>query len=123
MRASALLALQRSAGNQAVTRALLQRAPKDPPEGVSLPADPLPAGANVADPDASRIVADPSLPGGWNDTSGKSASGHVGGVDRILLEGMPGNQQQQADHTEQDKQRRSDICSQRISQRQDRCVN
>ena len=89
MRASALLALQRSAGNQAVTRALLQRAPKDPPEGVSLPADPLPAGANVADPDASRIVADPSLPGGWNDTSGKSASGHVGGVDRILLEGMP----------------------------------
>ena len=73
----------------------MQRAPKDPPEGVSLPADPLPAGANVADPDASRIVADPSLPGGWNDKTGKSESGHVGGVDRILLEGMPGNQQQQ----------------------------
>ena len=91
-RASALLALQRSAGNQAVARALMQRAPKDPPEGVSLPADPLPAGANVADPDAARIVADPSLPGGWNDKSGKSESGHVGGVDRILLEGMPGNQ-------------------------------
>ena len=96
-RASALLALQRSAGNQAVARALMQRAPKDPPEGVSLPADPLPAGANVADPDAARIVADPSLPGGWNDKSGKSESGHVGGVDRILLEGMPGNQEQQTE--------------------------
>ena len=42
--ASALLALQRSAGNQAVTRALLHRAPKDPPEGVTLPADPPPRG-------------------------------------------------------------------------------
>ena len=95
-RASALLALQRSAaGDQAVARALMQRAPKDPPEGVSLPADPLPAGANVADPDAARIVADPSLPGGWNDKSTRSESGHVGGVDRILLEGMPGNQEQQ----------------------------
>jgi hypothetical protein len=94
---ASILALQRSAGNQAVARALMQRAPKDPPEGVTLPADPLPAGANVADPDASRVVADPNLPGGWNDKTGKSESGHVGGVDRILLEGMPGNQQQQSD--------------------------
>jgi hypothetical protein len=96
-RTSAVLALQRSAGNQAVTRALLHRAPKDPPDGVTLPADPLPAGANVADPDAARIVDDPSLGGGWNDKNGKSESGHVGGVDRILLEGMPGNQQQQSE--------------------------
>ena len=93
--ASAVLALQRSAGNQAVTRALLQRAPKDPPEGVTLPADPLPAGANVADPDAARIAPDPSLGGGWQDKKDKAQSGHVGGVDRILLENMPGNQQQQ----------------------------
>jgi len=81
-RASALLALQRSAGNQAVARALMQRAPKDPPEGVSLPADPLPAGANVADPDAARIVADPSLPGGWNDKSGNSRNALASQIDQ-----------------------------------------
>jgi hypothetical protein len=90
-----VLALQRSAGNQAVTRALLQRAAPDPPAGVTLPADPVPAGANVADPDKSRVAPDPSLPGGWTDKGGKSESGTVGGVDRILLEGMPGNQSQQ----------------------------
>jgi hypothetical protein len=90
-----VLALQRSAGNQAVTRALLQRTPPDPPAGVTLPADPLPGGANVADPDKSRVAPDASLPGGWTDKGGKSESGTVGGVDRILLEGMPGNQSQQ----------------------------
>jgi hypothetical protein len=71
-RHAALLALQRSAGNQAVTRALLHRAPADPPAGVTLPADPLPAGANVADPDKARVTADPSLPGGWTDPRGNT---------------------------------------------------
>jgi hypothetical protein len=91
-----LLALQRAAGNQAVVRALA-RAPKDPPEGTTLGADPLPKGAIPTDPDKARVVEDPSLPGGFTEADGKrvTPSGRVGDVDRILLEGMPGNQAQQ----------------------------
>jgi hypothetical protein len=91
-----LLALQRAAGNQAVVRALA-RAPKDPPEGTTLGADPLPAGAIPKDPDKARVVDDKALPGGFTEADGKTVapSGKVGDVDRILLEGMPGNQSQQ----------------------------
>jgi hypothetical protein len=91
-----LLALQRAAGNQAVVRALA-RAPKDPPEGTTLGADPLPAGAVPQDPGNARVVDDDKLPGGFTEADGttKAPSGKVGGVDRILLEGLPGNQAQQ----------------------------
>ncbi len=91
-----LLALQRAAGNQAVVRALA-RTPKDPPEGTTLGADPLPAGAIPNDPDQARVVDDDKLPGGFTEADGKTKapSGRVGDVDRILLEGMPGNQAQQ----------------------------
>ena len=90
-----LLALQRAAGNQAVVRALARA--KDPPEGTTLGADPLPKGAIPTDPDKARVVDDPSLPGGFTEADGKTVtpSGRVGDVDRILLEGMPGNQAQQ----------------------------
>jgi hypothetical protein len=94
-RMAAVLALQRAAGNRAVTRALLQRAP-DPPAGVTLGADPLPPGLTTTDPDKARVTPDPSVGGGWTDPGGKVIpSGTVGGVDRILLEEMPGNQAQQ----------------------------
>lgn len=90
-----LLALQRAAGNQAVVRALARA--KDLPEGTTLGADPLPKGAIPTDPDKARVVDDPSLPGGFTEAGGKTVapSGRVGDVDRILLEGMPGNQAQQ----------------------------
>jgi hypothetical protein len=93
-----LLALQRAAGNQAIVRALA-RAPKDPPEGTTLGADPLPTGAIPEHPDQARVVEDKDkpLPGGFTEADGKTVapSGRVGHVDRILLEGLPGNQAQQ----------------------------
>src|SRR5581483_6539963 len=68
-----VLALQRMAGNRAVTE--LMRSPKaDAPEGVTA-GTALPAGSTVADPDAARVT-----------------DGHVGGVDRIVLDGLSGTQ-------------------------------
>ncbi len=57
----------------------------------------MPKGAIPTDPDKARVVDDPSLPGGFTEADGKTVapSGRVGDVDRILLEGMPGNQSQQ----------------------------
>ena len=86
--------VRRRAGDPRGTLARQRNAP-DPPTDVTI-ADPLPAGANVAHPDQASVVADPSLPGGWTDPGGRTTtSGTVGGVDRILIEGVSGNQQQQ----------------------------
>ena len=65
---AAVLSLQHMAGNRAVARL-------------------------VGDPGAARIEADPSLGGGWTEADGtKTLSGRVGGVDRVLLEGLSGHQ-------------------------------
>lgn len=47
----------------------------------------------VGDPGGARIEADPTLGGGWTAEDGtRTPSGRVGGVDRILLEGLSGHQ-------------------------------
>jgi hypothetical protein len=70
-----------------------------PPGVTGAPAVDVPAGVNTTDPDQARVVADAALTGGWTDGSGQSSvttsSGRVGGVDRILLEGITGHQQAQ----------------------------
>lgn len=91
--AAGAFAPTRAIGDRAVTHALVQRAPpSDPPTGVTLGADPLPAGANTAAPAGAKTAADPSVMGGWIDKDSSTlASTAVGAVDRILLEGLPGN--------------------------------
>jgi hypothetical protein len=78
-----VLALQRLVGNQAVAgimrRTVAQRKPYDDPsfhavpEGVTADASALPAGTTPADADSATIK-----------------DGMVGGVDRVMLDGLPG---------------------------------
>ena len=90
-----MLELQRLAGNRAVV-AVVQRVPPDPPAGVTIGADALPAGANTANAGSATVARPGGMTGGWTDPGGVgTASGTVGAIDRILLEGLPGNQQQQ----------------------------
>jgi hypothetical protein len=94
-RFSGVLAVQRLAGNRATRRLLRDDKPGDiVPKGID-PADahPLP---KVAGPTAGATVkADSSLPGGWEDADGKTSSGYVGKMKRILLDGLPGDQREQ----------------------------
>ena len=63
------------------------------PEGVDTAPSPLPAGASVGDYDPAQIKEDVSLGGGWTDADGAmTASRRIGGIDRILLEGLSGHQ-------------------------------
>lgn len=97
----AALALQRAAGNRNVGQVLRKKRPahaidKERPAGVTAGADPLPAGANLADAGRKRVVDDPKLEGGWTEPGGeKISSGRVGAIDRILLEGLKGSQAEQ----------------------------
>ena len=79
---AAVLAVQRMAGNRAVTK-LMRRTPKKPfddssfhvaPEGVTAGASALPAGVTTA-----------------NAAGAKVKDGKVGKVDRVLLDGLPGS--------------------------------
>ena len=90
-----MLELQRLAGNRAVV-AFVQRVPPDPPAGVTIGADALPPGANTANAGSATVARPGGMAGGWTDPGGvTTASGTVGAIDRILLEDLPGNQQQQ----------------------------
>lgn len=88
-------ALRGGGGNAALARALLAPA-ADRPARVTTGPDPLPAGATTAGASSARTVADPRLPGGWTDPDGRTTpSSTVGGVDRIMLEGISGRQRPQ----------------------------
>jgi hypothetical protein len=103
----AALALQRAAGNRNVGQLLRRKPPgkrpahavdNETPTGVTAGADPLPSGANLAGAAGKRVVDDSGLEGGWTERGGrKISSGRVGAIDRILLEGIRGSQDEQGE--------------------------
>ena len=88
-----MVALNRMAGNRAAARLLRKPVDTQAPEGVDTGPQALPAGASVKDYAAGQIQEDASLGGGWTDADGTTtASRRVGGIDRILLDGLSGHQ-------------------------------
>ena len=70
----------------------------DPPAAVSIPS-PLPLATTVTSPTVSTTRPDGSaIPGGWTiGASGPNAApSRIGTVERVPIEGLPGNKQQQA---------------------------
>ena len=94
--AVSILALQRVAGNRALRQLL--RAPKldlrVPKDLAASKARPLPAVASPAGAGTAAVKADPKGPS-WQDAGGTTESGTVGTMKRILLDGLPGTQQEQ----------------------------
>jgi len=70
----------------------------DPPAAVSI-ASPLPAATTVTSPGTSTTRPDGSaIPGGWAGASGPNAApSRIGTVERVPIEGLPGNQREQPD--------------------------
>ena len=88
-----MVALNRMAGNRAAAQLLRTPVDTQVPEGVDTGPRPLPAGASVGDYDPAQIKEDPGLGGGWTDADGTTTpSRRIGGIDRILLEGLSGHQ-------------------------------
>ncbi len=88
-----MVALNRMAGNRAATRLLRKPVDTQVPEEVDTGPRPLPAGSSGGDYDPTQIKEDASLGGGWTDADGTTtASQRVGGIDRVLLEGLSGHQ-------------------------------